>query len=420
MDSSYRRPKLRWPLDIRMHGGAGGPAALVIQCPIGVSEKPLFLAPAVAPLVSLLDGSVTREEIIERFAPQGLTEAILGELVELLDSHLFLANTRFFAAERESRESFEEASVRRAALAGRSYPPEPAKLASMVRGLMATGPGQDPSAIRGEPLCLVAPHIDYGRGGRCYGVTYPHLAGSSASLFVLIGTAHQYSEQLFHLCSKDFVTPMGVARCDTEFVAKLASRYGVARSFAGQFLHKREHSLELQLPFLGATRPGVSIVPVLVGSMHSMVARQRAPRDYDVYESFVAALAECIREHEGAGGRVCIIAGVDMAHVGRSFGDTESLTPERMEVVAQRDQEYLGAIARGDAGRLFAHICEDGDARRICGFPTMHTVLDLFARLGRRTSTELISYDQAVDYPGECAVTFAGMVVRAPAHATGG
>lgn len=100
-----------------------------------------------------------------------------------------------------------------------------------------------------------------------------------------------------------------------------------------------------------------------------------------------------------------------MAHVGRSFGDEDSLTPQKMERVSARDREYLSAIEGLDTSALFAHICEDGDARRICGFPTMHTILDLFSRLNRRPAVKLISYDQAVDYPGECAVTFAGMAM---------
>ncbi len=408
MDASHTYPKLRWPIDLRLHDAAGK-RVLVLQCPLGISEKPLVLVPAVGPILSLLDGSRSREQILAQFGPQGLTEKTLTELILLLDQHLFLANGKFFAAGQEAREAFERADVRSPALAGRAYPAEAAQLKGLVDSYLAEAPASEANC--GAVACLVAPHIDYQRGGRCYGVTYPELRRSSSDLYVLMGTAHQYSPGIFHLCAKDFESPLGKLPCDIDFMTKLAARYGVERSFKEQFLHKREHSLELQLPFVSTVKPGASIAPILVGSLHQAVVEQRAPQEIDEYESFVGALCEVVLEQEAAGKKVCFIAGVDMAHVGKSFGDEDSLTPQKMERVAARDREYLSAIERLDASALFTHICEDGDARRICGFPTMYTILDLFSRLNRRPAVTLISYDQAVDYPGECAVTFAGMAM---------
>lgn len=412
MDASLNNPKLRWPLDIQLHD-AGGQQVLVLQCPVGISDKPLLLVPAVGPIISLFDGTLSREEILARFAPHGLTEKTLSELIGLLDQHLFLASPRFFAAGQEAREAFERADVRSPALAGRSYPADTEQLRMLVDSYMKDAAVVTvPAASGGFASCLVAPHIDYHRGGRCYGVTYPHLKGEPADLYVLMGTAHQYSERLFHLCAKDFASPLGRLPCDTELVTKLAARHGLARSFEGQFLHKREHSLELQLPFMSAVQPEATIVPVLVGSFHRAVAQERSPSEIEEYESFVGALCEAIREREAAGKRVCWIAGVDMAHVGKSFGDEDTLTPEKMAKIGDRDREYLAALERLDKDALLSHICEDGDARRICGFPTMYTILDVFGRLGKSPSTSLISYEQAIDYAGECAVTFAGMVMR--------
>jgi predicted class III extradiol MEMO1 family dioxygenase len=140
-----------------------------------------------------------------------------------------------------------------------------------------------------------------------------------------------------------------------------------------------------------------------------MVAAGRPPEEYEVYESFVAALVECTAERMRAGGRICFLSGVDMAHVGRAFGDSGALTPEFMEEVARRDRVYLDAIAAHDKRALFAHVAADGDARRICGFPTLYTVLDVLERLGIRYTTDLVDYRQAVDYASDCAVTFAGV-----------
>lgn len=392
-------------------GERGENQAILVQCPLGISPRPLLLVPAVGPLLSVFDGERSVEEIVAHFAPQGLQRATLDELIALLDAHLFLAGPRFFAAERESIEGFRALSVRPAALAGSAYPGSEVDLRSLVDGLLVEPSAQLKS---GELRCLVAPHIDYRRGGQCYGQIYPYLADCDADTFILIGTSHQYSRQMFHLSAKDFESPLGVLPCDSSFVARVAARFGAERAFRDEYLHRREHSLELQLPFIARVRPGARIVPILVGSFHEAIESGRELERFDEYTAFVGACAEAIQHERQEGRRVCFIAGVDMAHVGRHFGDESALTPEFMQVIAERDRRYLQAIQSHDIGALFAHVAEDRDARRICGFPTMYTVLDILKKLGDRVSCEVTHYDQAVDYQSDCAVTFAGLALVTP------
>lgn len=407
MDATYTRPKLRWPLDIRMLN-LGDQDALVIQCPIGISAAPLVLMPQFAPVVVQLDGVKTSDEIVSHFASQGLTHEILRQLIQQLDDNLFMANARFFAAEKLAKDAFSSSPVRSPALVGRAYPAGREELAGMVRGYMQRF---DPPEHKREMACLIAPHIDYARGGKCYGGVYPRLSESRADTYVLIGTAHQYSRRIFHLCAKDFESPMGSHPCDQEFVTELANRFGVERAFADQYLHRREHSLELQLPFLSVVQPGTSVVPILVGSYHPMLEAMRYPNEWEEYETFAGALTEILKKRLAGGSKIAFLAGVDMAHVGRSFGDQGALSPERMREIAQRDQHYLNAIERSDHKALFDHIAEDQDARRICGFPTMYLVLDVMNRLGWKSDVDIVGYDQAVDYQTDCAVTFAGVAM---------
>lgn len=142
-----------------------------------------------------------------------------------------------------------------------------------------------------------------------------------------------------------------------------------------------------------------------------MIASGRHPHEWDEYESFAEALTSSLRALSADGARFCFVAGVDMAHVGRAFGDSGALSPERMQEIAKRDYEYLGTIERADKKALFEHIAEDQDARRICGFPTMYTVLDVMSRIGLPYSCDTVAYDQAVDYTSDCAVTFAGLAL---------
>lgn len=372
----------------------------------------MILVPEVAPIVSLFDGTLSFQQILDRFSPQGLSAEVLQELIRLLDESLFMTNDRFFAASQRVKDEFRALQVRSPALVGLSYPENPDKLGALVDGYLSPTITQSADEVTG----IVAPHIDYRRGGPCYGHIYPHLRTSKADLYILIGTAHQYSTGLFHLCAKDFASPLGVAECNREFVSKVAAGFGIERAFAEEALHKREHSLELQLPFLARVRSGVAIVPVLVGSFHRMLAGGRRPQQYEEYETFVATLSRCIADYRLTGKRVGFIAGVDMAHVGSAFGDTGRLSAERMREIAILDSEYLVAIAQCDKERLFEHVAKDNDARRICGFPSMYTILDVISRTFRRTVGTVIHYDQAVDYSTDCAVTFAGLTLSESAQ----
>lgn len=386
---------------------AEGQQVLVIACPIGVTEEPLLLVPAVAPIVAQFEGVMTVDEILKHFAPQGLQRPLIDDLIALLDQYRFLDNANFHAAQAKMRDDFIQSPTRPAALAGRNYSRESAELEVQIDSLLAHAP----SGIRpaGTLITLVAPHVDYPRGGVTYGKTYEHLRSQEHDLYILIGTSHQYSKTLFHLTQKNFDSPLGLLPCDTSFVQELALRYGSERSFSDEILHRREHSLELQIPFLRRLKQAPRIVPILVGGFHKILSSGRQPQEFDEYESMAAGLAELIASRRAAGERVCIIAGVDMAHVGKQFGDSFSLTPEYMQGIAARDQLYLETLNSQDKARLFAHVAEDLDARRICGFPTMYTVLDVMDRLGIRSHSETFDYRQAVDSQRECGVTFAGL-----------
>jgi AmmeMemoRadiSam system protein B len=411
MDSTYSYPKLRWPIELRMER-IEDEDVLLVRCPVGLTPQPLLLVSAVAPIVTIFDGALSFQQILDRFSPQGLSSETLTQLIKLLDDNLFIANGNFHAASKAMREEYHSLPERVPALAGLSYPDTADRLASLVDAYMNADTPNDGSPVLvedGPMVCLVAPHIDYRRGGATYGKIYPRLAQSKADLYVLIGTAHQYSSNLFHLSLKDFRSPLGVARCNGPFVSQLAKRFGADRAFADEYLHKQEHSLELQLPFFSRIKPDGVIAPILVGGFHEMVAAQRSPAEWDEYNTFASALAEGLTEWNRGGRTFCFVAGVDMAHIGASFGDPGNLTPESMREIATRDSAYLAAIESGDKDRLFLHIAEDGDARRMCGFPTMYTVLDVLERIGQKYTADAVYYDQAVDYTRDCAVTFAGV-----------
>lgn len=399
-------PKLRWPIEIRKEHWEGE-STLIFSCPLGVAPEPLLLKGAVAPIVACFEGALSIEQIAQQFSSYGVTSALVRKVADLLDANLFLATPRYFAAERALRDEFASSDTRRAALAGLGYSRDADRLRAELAEYLAHGTPTD--VVRAQSMLgIVAPHIDYRRGKICYGKTFAHFPTRPVTC-LLIGTSHQYSPRLFHLTAKDFETPLGTLRCERELVGQIAAAYGLERAFADEFLHRREHSLELQLPFLKLLSPESTIIPVLVGGFHEFVAEQREPTTSEEYLSFIEGLVDAARSTQTSERQLFILAGVDMAHLGRHFGDTESLSPDLLERVRERDKAYLDAICSGSKSALFSHVAEDQDLRRICGFPTMYTVLDLLERLSAKYTSTLFEYRQAVDYASDCAVTFAGM-----------
>jgi AmmeMemoRadiSam system protein B len=263
------------------------------------------------------------------------------------------------------------------------------------------------------PRAIVAPHIDFHRGGPAYAWAYRGLAESpGADLYILLGTSHCGGEQPFTATQKDFATPLGTVETDKEFVRELAKAYE-GDLFAEEHLHRTEHSLEFQVVYLkylaalhaersGRARP-FKIVPILVSSFHAMVQSRTLPEQDPRVGSFLSALRDmAMKETRG----VCFVAGVDLAHVGMQFGDREPLTSDFLRWVEEEDLRLVERLAALDAPGFFHEIAKDQDRRRICGFSPLYSLIHLLAGAQGRN----LKYSQAFTRETGSAVTFTSMV----------
>jgi len=251
---------------------------------------------------------------------------------------------------------------------------------------------------------LVAPHIDFHRGGPAYAWAYRDLAErGDADCFVIFGTCHAGMADPFALTRKDYDTPLGPARVDRDFVEALATR---ARQdcFASELAHRNEHSIEFQavfLQYLYAGRRDVRVVPVLTSFVHEALARRRRPEDDPRVRAFLDALAETAA---ASGRRVAYIAGADLAHMGPRFGDPNPVSPEELATIGREDRAMLESVEAGDADGFFESVRRDNDRRRICGLSPIYALL---RALGGARGT-LRRYGQWPDPEG--VVTFASLV----------
>ena len=404
------RPKLR-PLEITPFTSRGE-QMLWMHDRLGIAPD-AQLPVALAPLLSLFDGTRTVAQIVTSYAlkggetlPHWFVEKIIGEL----DEQFFLESPRFAARCQKVRGEFAASHSRPAAHAGQSYPAEPTalrhRLGSFFKEASQLGAmplACDPAKLRG----IVVPHIDFTRGGAVEALAYHELLRGHFDVFVILGIAHCGVRYPFCAAAKDYETPLGSARADMDFVRALERRIG-ERLLAEQFAHKNEHSIEFVAVFLQYLEQfkAARIVPILCGGFHDEVQHQTSPAQNADVAQFCLALRDTVHEVEKAGQRVGFIASVDLAHVGPNFGDREPVTPAHLRAIEKADREFLACVELGGAEAMHAHFARDNNARNVDAHPALYTLLLAFPEL----RAQLLHYTHA-DAPSKSIVSFASMVL---------
>ncbi len=388
-----------------------GQRLLCLQDPLNISEKALFLPPTVYFIVSLFDGKHSvldiQAECMRRFGEFLFTEKI-QEIISQLEENLFLEGDRFQEALREKEESFKRAPIREAAFAGKSYEKEPEALRGQLEGYFkgSDGPGSPGERAGGDGLKgVVAPHIDFQRGGSCYAFAHREIwEESSSRCFIILGTAHASMETPFCLTRKDFVTPLGTLNVDRELIDAIQSRcpYDL---FKSEGVHRNEHSIEFQCVLLRYLYPEpipIKILPILSGSFHEAVEKGISPMGLKPIRQFIEALKEVV---SSLGKKVCYIASADLSHIGLQFGDQEGVGEYDLRILAEEDQEMLGYVESMDGEGFFSSILKERDRRRICGLPAIYAMLHSLDAKGGK----LLKYGQALTQETRSVVSFASL-----------
>ena len=148
--------------------------------------------------------------------------------------------------------------VRPPAVADTFYPADPVRLKATINDLLnaASSEGEAPKA-------LIVPHAAYQYSGPTAASAYARLANDRKCIrrLVLLGPSHfVWVGGIATSRAEAFATPLGevpVDRAALKTIASLPEVTTVERA------HAREHSLEVQLPFLQVLFPDITIVPMV-------------------------------------------------------------------------------------------------------------------------------------------------------------
>ncbi|HWH80533.1 MAG TPA: AmmeMemoRadiSam system protein B [Candidatus Binatus sp.] len=396
-----------------------GKTLIYLKDPLNLAT-PLGISPVGYFVLAHFDGAHSFVEIQEAYSKRFGTLLMTDELkqfVAMLDQHYYLQSERFENYQQAVIAEFRLSPTRVAAHVGGGYKSDPLELMAQLDSYFTApkGPGL-PSAVNGNstPKAIVAPHIDFHRGGPSYAWAYKPLAESAgADLYIILGTSHCGGQTPYILTHKGFETPLGLVETDSEFVGGLQAACA-EDCFSDEYLHRGEHSIEFQVLFLkyiaqkraaltGEPEKPFKIVPILVSSFHAMMMSQTLPEATAPVGNFLRTLRRLAQEDAR---QICFVAGVDLAHVGKQFGDEEPVTEDFLKWVEAEDHKLVDRLSALDAPGFFNEIAKDEDKRKICGFAPLYSLIHLLD--GSRGNH--LHYDQAFTPETGSAVTFASLI----------
>jgi MEMO1 family protein len=267
--------------------------------------------------------------------------------------------------------------IRPPAVAGRFYPAEPKELARQIAGF-APAASAGKIAARG---CVV-PHAGYIYSGHVAGAVYASL--EIPARCILLGPRHYpRGEAMAILSQGSWRTPLGNAAIDAELAAELMQACPRLREDA--VAHEREHSLEVQIPFLQRLAPDFRFVPVVLGADR-----------YALLEELGHAVAKVVVAQSE---RVLVIASTDMNHY------------ESDEFTRAKDEMAIAQILALDPRGLYDTVRREGIT--MCGYAATTAMLVAMRDLGAE-QVELVRYSTSGEITGERdeVVGYAGLIVR--------
>jgi AmmeMemoRadiSam system protein B len=223
---------------------------------------------------------------------------------------------------------------------------------------------------------IMAPHAGYVASGKIAAYAYAELSKViKPDAYIIIGPDHYGIPYDFVLCSDPFLTPLG--ECATHDI--ICSRLRESMSDDARF-HMREHSIEVQVPFIQYIDSKAKIVPIIMGR-----------QDIHTAERLSRILREACRGFD-----VVFIASSDLMHY----------VPAEME--KGLDAKYLEYVSACDIDNMYRIIADHNMS--ICGNgPTATVIMASKSSKGEllehMNSWDTLGFDER-SVVGYAAVTF--------------
>ena len=258
-------------------------------------------------------------------------------------------------------------AVKEPAVAGAFYPGEQAELGRVVDGFLANAVVKQES---GRLIALIAPHAGYLYSGQVAATSYRHLSERNVDTVILIGASHFSSYAGASVYAEGSMrTPLGNVKINEKIARSLLSETAGVTFFRDAYA--KEHSLEVQLPFLQRTLKNFTIVPILMGGATQASVTHLTDR-----------LTEILRKND----RVIIVASTDLSHY------------HAYDAAAAKDRKVIDAVSRMSVEDLQG-LLSSSEGEACGGNPVLLTML-VSRNLGA-TNGVLYQYANSGDVTGD-------------------
>ena len=252
------------------------------------------------------------------------------------------------------------------AVSGSFYPSDAGALSEQMRRCFVQGPGE-PGECSGKRSisAVVVPHAGFMYSGTCAAYAYKAIAEDGLpEAYIVIGPDHHGVPYDAVMSTEDFCTPLGPCPIHKEIAYRL-------REFIpdDSRAHVREHSIEVELPFIQHIDRQPRIVPIIMGRQDVRTAERVAN----------AIRIAC------AGRDVVVVASSDLVHY----------VPK--EVAERADSHFLNAVASGNAAAVYDEVRRNNLS--VCGYGPIMAAMMLSTPgrievLNKTDSFESAGYDR--------------------------
>ncbi len=276
---------------------------------------------------------------------------------------------------------------RPAAVAGSWYPDHPSHLAADIDRYLGEATVDVPSRA---PRALVAPHAGLMYSGPVAAFAYALVRGVPYDAIVLVGPSHFVPFRGVSIWGAgEWETPFGSMAVEHDLAEAIRAECADVVDLPAA--HRREHSLEMQLPFIAHLLPGVPIVPLVMGhqtrdtafALGDALARVIASQPS--HPSHRPASASSHPSHPSHR-RVLMIASSDLSH----YEDAAVAT--RMDAIIIRHVQAFDPDGLMDA--------LEREPRHACGGGPMVAVLRAARQLGA-SEARVLRYADSGDVSGD-------------------
>ena len=289
--------------------------------------------------------------------------------------------------------------IRKPAVAGQFYDAKKENLVETIENCFKDkrGPGKIPKIKEGkkEIKGVVVPHAGLIFSGAIAAHSYATVAQSGfADVFIILGPNHTGLGSGVAMMKKGFwQTPLGKIKINE----KLAEKIHTGIIDEDNSAHRREHSIEVQIPFLQylAQKKDITFVPITM-----------AMQDKNTNKEVGEIIAKAIKTSEE---KIIIIASSDFSHVGFNYMTMPPAGTNVDEYAETQDKKAIEEILNLNPKRLVETVEKENIS--MCGYGPVSAMLHASKKLSAEKA-ELLKYGSSYEvHPGSSCVGYAAISI---------